>query len=307
MEDEKAKAVLARVGAVTGAASGDLDGDGSPELLVACDWGTIRIFEFNAGALRDATAKWNTGGYVGRWQSIATGDFDQDGKVDFVVGNWGTNSFYNQAQDGQVELFFGDYNDDGRVEMIEAYREPGGKMVPWREKTFFADSLPWLEGKFPAHASYAAASMTEILGDYGSKGSSVRTTTLASTMFLNRGAKFEVVALPREAQFTPVYGIAVADFNGDGFQDLALAQNFFGTREQDGPLDAGRGLLLTGSTGGKMIPMSGMESGVIAYGEHRGIAVVDFDNDGRPDLVMGQNGTETKLFKNQKPGRQASN
>ena len=114
------------------------------------------------------------------------------------------------------------------------------------------------------------------------------------------------MALPREAQFTPVLGIAVADFDADGFQDLALAQNFFGTREQDGPLDAGRGLLRRGSAGGKMTSMSGMESGVIAYGEQRGIAATDFDQDGRVDLVIGQNGGETKAFRNtsDRSGRQ---
>ncbi|MGZ8939896.1 MAG: FG-GAP repeat domain-containing protein, partial [Limisphaerales bacterium] len=104
--------------------------------------------------------------------------------------------------------------------------------------------------------------------------------------------------LPRDAQFTPVFGIAVADFDSDGFQDLALAQNLFGTREQDGPLDAGRGLMLLGSAGGNMTALSGMQSGVIAYGEQRGIAAIDFDKDGRPDLAIGQNGTETKLFRN---------
>jgi hypothetical protein len=298
VEDRRAAAVLARVGAVTGAAWADLNDDGAPELLVTCDWGGIRIFELKDGALRGVTEEWGTGAFVGRWQSIATGDFDQDGNVDFVAGNWGTNSFYNQAEDGQVELFFGDYNDDGRVEMIEAYRDGDGKVVPWREKTFFAESLPWLAQKFPTHAAYAAAPITEILGERGAKGSSVRTKTLASTLFLNRGGKFEAVPLPREAQFTPVFGITAADFDRDGFPDLALAQNLFGTREQDGPLDAGRGLLLRGSGGGKMTSISGMESGVIAYGEQRGMAAADFDKDGRLDLVVGQNGTETKLFRN---------
>jgi enediyne biosynthesis protein E4 len=40
------------------------------------------------------------------------------------------------------------------------------------------------------------------------------------------------------------------------------------------------------------------------YGEGRGAAVCDFDQDGRIDLVVGQNGTQTRLFHNvrAKPG-----
>ena len=34
------------------------------------------------------------------------------------------------------------------------------------------------------------------------------------------------------------------------------------------------------------------------YGEQRGAAVADFDGDGRVDLVVSQNGTETKLYRN---------
>ena len=46
------------------------------------------------------------------------------------------------------------------------------------------------------------------------------------------------------------------------------------------------------------------ESGVRVYGEQRGAAVTDFDRDGRVDLVVTQNGRETKLFRNlaAKPG-----
>jgi hypothetical protein len=224
---------------------------------------------------------------------------DGDGRVDLVAGNWGLNSLYNQAPDQQAEIYFGDFNDAGRVEMMEAYRAADGKVLPWRDMTAFEQSMPWIAQTFATHKDYAGATVAEILGARKEKSSVARTKTLASTMFLNRGTKFEAVPLPRETQFTPIFGIAVADFNADGFQDIALGQNFFGTRENEGPMDAGRGLILRGSAGGKMTVLSGMESGVIAYGEQRGIAANDFDRDGKIDLVIGQNGAETKLFRNQ--------
>ena len=290
--------LLEKLGAVTAATWADLNQDGKSELLVACDWGSIRILEFTGGMLEDRSKDWATDEWVGRWQSIATGDFNADGKMDFVAGNWGLNSYYNQALNGNVTLHFGDYNDAGRIDMIEAHRQRDGKIVPFRDKTFFAESMPWLAQAFPTHGAYAGAPVKEILGTRATRGSSVRTTTLASTLFLNRSGKFEALALPREAQFTPVFGIATADFDADGFQDLAMAQNFFGTREADGPLDAGRGLILRGGPNGKMTPMSGRATGVVAYGEQRGIAAADFDKDGKVDLVIGQNGTETKLYRN---------
>jgi len=42
----------------------------------------------------------------------------------------------------------------------------------------------------------------------------------------------------------------------------------------------------------------GQESGIKAYGEQRGAAAADFNEDGRLDLVVTQNGAQTRLFKN---------
>ncbi|PYK97263.1 MAG: hypothetical protein DME19_16945 [Verrucomicrobia bacterium] len=47
-----------------------------------------------------------------------------------------------------------------------------------------------------------------------------------------------------------------------------------------------------------MSAVSGQESGVKVYGEQRGAALCDYDGDGRVDLVVTQNGAQTKLYHN---------
>jgi hypothetical protein len=83
-------------------------------------------------------------------------------------------------------------------------------------------------------------------------------------------------------------------------EDIFLSQNFFALRWETHRLDAGRGLWLRGDGRGQFSPVPGQESGVLVYGEQRGAAVADFDDDGRVDLLVSQNGAETRLFRNQR-------
>jgi hypothetical protein len=152
--------------------------------------------------------------------------------------------------------------------------------------------------RFSSHKSFSEASVAQVLAPYQSRAQKVAVSTLASTVFLNRGERFEATALPRDAQLAPAFGISVADFNGDGHEDIFLAQNFFATEPEIPPLDAGRGLVLLGDGRANFKPLPSQESGIEVYGEQRGCAVSDFDADGRPDLVVAQNGATTRLFRN---------
>ena len=159
-------------------------------------------------------------------------------------------------------------------------------------------ALPWLEEKFGSFAAYGAASVAEIFGERLKGAGVVEATTLSSMVFLNRGGRFVGRELPREAQMSPGFGVSVGDMDGDGKEDLFISQNFFATQAEGWRSDAGRGLWLRGDGQGNFQAVPGQESGVRVYGEQRGCALSDYDGDGRIDLVVSQNGAETKLFHN---------
>jgi len=202
-------------------------------------------------------------------------------------------------------LYYGDFNGDGGMAIIEAdFDAAQNKIVPRENLALHAPVMPFLRASFPTHASFQTAGVNEMLGKRAKQAKELQAVTFASTLFLNRGDHFEVRPLPAEAQWSPAFGLSVADADGDGADDLFLAQNFFATRKETPRLDAGRGLWLRNDGRGNLLPMSAADSGVVVWGEQRGCAVGDFDEDGRVDLVVSQNGAETKLFHNEtaRPG-----
>jgi hypothetical protein len=140
--------------------------------------------------------------------------------------------------------------------------------------------------------------VADVLGERMNSAKLLDVTWLETTVLLNRGTHFQTVPLPVEAQLAPAFGASVGDMNGDGSEDVFLSQNFFAVDGDTPRYDAGRGLWLAGDGQGMFRAVPGQTSGVKIYGEQRGSALCDYDADGRLDLVVAQNGAQTKLYKN---------
>jgi hypothetical protein len=293
---------LAGLGMVSAATFSDVDGNGWPDLVIALEWGPVRLFT-NVNGRFTAAPSPGLSELSSRWNGVATGDVDGDGRLDIVATSWGRNSDYAATKERPLYIYA--FPASRGWDAMLAQRDPRlDRIAPLTPFPRVSQALPATALRLRTFAAYADAGIETVLGPASARASRLEATTFDHTVFLNRGDRFEARPLPAEAQLAPAFHAGVADFNGDGREDVFVTQNFFATEAETPRYDAGRSLLMSGGAGGALTPEDGQSSGLVVYGEQRGAAHADFDADGRLDLAVSQNAGLTRLFRNvgAKPG-----
>ncbi len=297
-EDPANTDALRSLGLVAAAVLADLDDDGDLDLAVAVEFGPVRVLSNEGGRLTDHTAALGLGEVRSRWNGLAVGDFDGDGRADLVATSWGRNVSWQATSDRPYTLFAGRFGGSS-LGLVFARRDSAtGKEMPLESFARLGVAFPGMRTRVATYHDFARLSVDGLFGSAVSGSVRIGATTFDHTLFLSRGGRFEARPLPAMAQLAPAFGVSVADFDGDGREDLFLAQNFSPTAIESMRFDAGAGLVLLGDGAGGFRALSVLESGVVIRGDQRGSAVADFDGDGRTDLAVSQNGATTTLWRN---------
>ncbi|WP_297335657.1 VCBS repeat-containing protein [Algoriphagus sp.] len=291
---------LKSVGMVTDALWTDIDGDNWLDLIVVGELMEISIFKNQAGKLVKSS---QTGleNYLGWWNSIAPGDFDQDGDMDYIVGNLGANNHYHPSAERPVKVYAKDFDQNGSMDPVifSWYKSRNGEFESY--PVHFWDDLygqsTLFRRKFERYKAYGQTTESTLFTEEERKDAVILTGNYDRSVWLeNKGkGEFEIHPLPVAAQMAPIFGIQVDDFNLDGFLDVMLVGNDFGNEIFIGRLDAFNGLILLGEGNGIFTPLTPAESGFLVPGDGKALVKLSSASKG-PLYIASQNRGQLKVF-----------
>ncbi len=297
---------LQKVGLVCDALFTDFDNDGWPDLILAGEWMPITFLKNDHGVYKNITDKSSIAGKLGWWNTITAGDFNHDGRIDYIVGNTGLNTFYKANDQYPVYITAKDFDSNGSYDAFTSVylkdREGVKQEFPAQGRDDIIKQIISMRVKFQNYKSFATATMDSVITPEMRKGAlRLSVNELKSCYLRNDGnGKFTMVPLPIEAQTSVLCGMLVDDFDGDGNLDVIMSGNDFGTEVNTGRYDAFNGLMLKGNGKGGFMPLSILKSGIYIPGN--GKALVKLQGSGNKYLIAAsQNKDVLKIFELKRP------
>jgi hypothetical protein len=283
---------------VTDASWSDIDSDGDQDLLVVGDWMAITIFKNENGYFENSFSIPKSKGW---WNRIEPADLDQDGDIDFVLGNRGLNTKFKATPAKPITMFVNDFDGNGKSEFIINWYPPVGDLpYPFASKQELTSQLPGLRKSILKYEDYAPKTYDSLFKPEVRKTSlSYEVNYLESAVLWNEGNQFVLKALPQESQYSPVFGIVANDLDDDGNTDIWLGGNFYAFKPQVGRQDASRGVFLKGNAKTKsFVSLPPSRVGLYVEGEVRDAVMITTGPPNR--ILVARNNAKVLLFEKKK-------
>jgi hypothetical protein len=231
-----------KIGMVKDAIWEDYNKDGLTDLIIVGEWMAPKFFKNNNGNFEEENVIADH--LRGLWQQIAPFDIDNDGDLDYLLGNWGTNSKFKASKENPLRMYYADFDGNGSTETIVCNYK-NGAYYPLLSFNELASQIVSLRKKFTTYQSFAGKSIEEIFDSSILENATIlEVHTLASGYLKNNNNTFTFIPFKNELQVSPISSFLEFDFNNDGKTEVLTAGNYFGVSPYHGRFDSFPGALI---------------------------------------------------------------
>jgi len=284
-----------KLGMVTSATWADINNDRLPDLLVVGEWMQITLLINENGKLIDRSKEYGLKNTDGWWNSANAHDIDNDGDIDFVLGNYGLNSLYKADLMEPLEIYGKDFDRNGVYDPVMTNYIIGESYIV-HPKNSMDLMIPSFRNRFMTYEDYGKTPFSKSFTKEELYGAvHLKCHIMESVVLENiEGKLFKIHKLPLEAQFSPVFGSIVEDFNYDKKPDLMLVGNSMADENIAGYYDASYGNIMIQEDDFIFMPIPPSKSNFIADGDKKGIEKIIVN--GKPVYIITENNGFLQAF-----------
>ncbi|WP_228851432.1 VCBS repeat-containing protein [Aegicerativicinus sediminis] len=246
---------LMELGMVNDIILSDYDGDNDKDILVVGEWMPITILQNSGGKFTNRMELPSLANTSGWWNTISEIDFDNDGDMDYFVGNLGGNNKFHPSAEKPLKIYGNNFDNDANYDMILS-KLYNGNLVPVRGKECSTSQNAFVSEKIKTYKEFANSTLTEIYGEEEINNSYHKTATEFESVYLqnNGGGDFTIKHLPTIAQLGPTMSFAFADINKDGHTDVIGIGAIHEAEVETVKYDSNIGYILLGNSNGGLSP-----------------------------------------------------
>ena len=271
-------------GIVNNATWADMDGDGKKELSISGEWMPVEVFGYQNGQYKKIQSSVHVispsksdslvslDELSGWWYCMKAVDIDNDGDLDFVIGNRGLNSTVKGNINQPCTIYAKDFDNNGSYDAILGYYIQG-KCYPLYSRDQLIDQVPSMRKKFIRYRDYSGKTLDDIFTAPEKKDMDIyKTNFFESGILMNEGSNtYRFIPFPEKAQLSTINDIVVDDLDGDGIKDILACGNSNDPAVMVGNYDATSALQLKGTGKGYFTKVSPAANGLTVKGESRKI------------------------------------
>ena len=281
------------LGMVTDALWSDYDGDGWEDLIVTREWNSSVFLKNLEGKQLEIKEMEGVEKMHGMWFSVGSGDFDNDGDPDYILGNLGENHRFTISDQYPLRIYAFDLDMNGTLDPISTGYWKDQYDVMTEYPINYLDELVgqsnYFMQKYHTYTEFSHASFPEMIdtATLNRVDDIFYMNTASNYILWNDEDGFRWEKLPLPAQVAPIKKTIIRDFNSDGYPDILLAGNDHTFDISTGYYDALKGLVYMSSEGKPLNRLiAPPESGIILNGMVESLLYLDGD---LPLIVAGIN------------------
>ena len=299
--------ILLNPGIVNQAVWADVDGDGKNELSITGEWMPLEIFKYENGQFfktqnsvhiilpskKDTLISMDA--FSGWWYNMKAEDLDNDGKMDFVMGNRGLNSTIKGNINEPCTVYAKDFDNNGSYDAVLGFYQ-WGKCYPLYSRDQLMDQVPSMRKKFVRYKDYSGKTLDDIFTAAEKKDMDIyKTNFFASGVLMNEGNNtFRFIPFGEKAQLSTINDTVIDDIDNDGVKDILVCGNSNDPAVMVGVYDATSALFLKGTGKGNYDAVSSADNDLKVRGESRKMVYLKDKNS--TTLILLKNDAPAQVF-----------